>query len=157
RLDRPLEVLIPRGVAWGEVPSLLLGEPADRRLEEVAVALDQVRQAALPRAEDVAHLGLCPRADSPLRVETLLAGDQRAVAALDGIAQPLGLEGRRRAVAAAFPLRCLVGGRQRAAHRMAAVVRRDLGVAPGAGLVPHEGDPRPGVEIRRLILDPGQT
>ena len=82
--------------------------------------------------------------------------DQRAAAALDGIAQALRLERLRRDVAAAFPLRRLVGGRQRAAHRMAAEIRRDLGMATGAGLVAHEGHPRPCVEVRRLRGDPGR-
>src|SRR5262249_57383857 len=47
-------------VAGGEAPPPLLGVPGDRRLEEVAVAIDDVRQRPRPRTEHESNLGLDP-------------------------------------------------------------------------------------------------
>ena len=63
-MDRPVEVEVLRLIAGGEIPPPLLRVPGDRRLEEEAVALDQVGEASPPGAEHELDLGLVPGDDS---------------------------------------------------------------------------------------------
>ena len=102
----------------GGVPATLLGEPRDRRLEEEAITLDQVRSTARARAEREADLGLDFGQHASLRVASSRLVEHAPVAALDGVMQPPILErdsrsggGRR-----AFPR--AADRRERSTHRM---------------------------------------
>src|SRR5262249_15075580 len=86
--DRAVEVGVVLAVAGRQVPGPPGGVPADRRLEEAAVLLDQVAVPARAGADDVAHLRR-----PPARAAGALPVGQAPAAQLHLVVQPLRLEG----------------------------------------------------------------
>ena len=153
--DDPLEMEVPLVVAGGEVVAPLLCVPGDRGLGHEPVALHQERVAPLARAEGVGDRGL-DGGDGLAGVEPLLAVDEPAFPALDGVVIPAGVElrpGRRGE-------RPCVGGRgdrrNRPAHRVRPVRLGHIGVAPRAGRVADVADPRPDIPERGLGDESGE-
>jgi hypothetical protein len=136
-----------------QVPHLLLGIPADRRHEQVAVAVGQVRVAAGAGADHVLNgpfqLGdgaaVRPQAGAPLPGPVAVAADPELRAeGLERVVVPRVLRGGRR------PGR----GHQRAAHRVPGVGPGDVGVALGAAVVGDVGDGGIDVPQRADVLAP---
>ena len=66
-----------------KVPRLFLRVPAERRLEKIAVMLDQVRVAVFSGTDHILHLGIHLRHDLPTRITAGFHVVNHAVAALD--------------------------------------------------------------------------
>src|SRR5207245_503063 len=76
-----------------EIPGLLLGIPADRRLEQESVLDGEEGVAALTRTDDVVNLEALGGQHFPLGVQALLGVPESVPLTLDQEAQLQGLEG----------------------------------------------------------------
>ena len=135
-------------IARGQVPPPLPGIPADRGLEEEAVALDQVGGPLVPGAEHELDLGLIAGDDAARGVPSRLLVEDMAVPALDRVLEPWA-SNRTRPPASSPPVAVAAIDRgEGAAHRVLAVGLGDLRMAADAGRIPHVADPRSGVRVR---------
>ena len=161
RLGRPLEQPEVAAVSRRQVPALLLGVPGDRRLEQAAVTLAEVRERAGARADDVLHFGLGLDDGAAVVVGESLAVEHTAVPTLHeepgavrrewvAVVRPVALPGRHR-----------IHRPQRPAHRVLAVAVGDLAVTLGTGGVADVLHVRPDVEVAggegeaRVLSRPG--
>src|SRR5262249_56443602 len=88
---RPVEMGILLLVARGEVPPPLLDVPTDRRLEEQAVALDQVADPLAAGSEHKLNLDLVPGNDASCRIPAHFALGHLAIASLLRVLPPVSL------------------------------------------------------------------
>ena len=138
-------------VSWRNSQRACLAEPRDWRLQEEAVALDQISDAARPGAESVLHFRLDFGEESPFGVSSRRLVKYASVAVLDRVSRSLfliAIPWRRR--------RCAVVGvrdrRERSTHRVRAVGLGDLAMASGAGCVTDVADPRLRICVRRSAV-----
>ncbi len=136
-----LEMVVLGQTIRREVPSSLLRVPTDRRLKEAAIALDQVRPAAMSRAYLVGHLGLDP-CDLALRVLTRLGMNNVPIPTLNRIFQAAGSKAHLARVTVQTRCHDLVRERHGAAHRMLMIRRGDLRMATRTGGVADKFDSR---------------
>src|SRR5262249_39095066 len=139
--------------AGRQVPDLLLRIPADGRLEDVAVAIREVRVAAAAGADHVIDLPGLFREGAAGGVEPELAVPDPVAVALDAELQAEGLESP--GLPRAFRPALGPGDRhERAAHGVMRVRAGLLLVAPGTALLLDIADGRVHVPKRTGVREP---
>src|SRR5262245_27177394 len=124
----PLEVLMPSFVAGRQVPSLFLREPADGRLVQVAIGVDEEGVAARTRAQRELHLRLVLEDDSPVGVAAAFVVEYAVPPAYDLVMESPGIEGVVAGGIVADQRARFEDRGQRPTHGMTAVAVHDLGV-----------------------------
>jgi hypothetical protein len=132
--DRPVEVADRGLIAGGLIPLSPLRVPSNRRLEEEAIAFDQVGDPLPPGTDREPDLRLVLGDDAARGIPSRLFMDDMTVGILDGVLEPLCLEQGSVARFVA-PQGRHRDRKQRATRRVLAEGLRDLRMAADAGCI----------------------
>ena len=139
-------VFVPRS----QVPSIGLAEPANRRLEQTTVVVDQVRPSARSGTERKLDLRFCFGEDFARSVQASFPVIQLFPSALDLVLEALSLEVVMRRRVVPLQITCLGDWSQRATHGMLSIGGCQGSVAASAHFIAHIAHVGTHISIRRI-------
>jgi hypothetical protein len=132
-----------------EIPDARLRVPADQRLEDIAVSVDEVRPAAPSGTDGEVDLDRVHGDRPALPIALKLPVEDTAGLALDQELKAFFFERITGGLVIAFDRRRLGHGNKRTSHRVSAISLGHVAVAFGTSAIPHVMDFRTDVAVRR--------